>query len=262
MTNSFDQFFEGGGKSMTFGRPGSQEAAQWFGKPRGGRILSIGDPVQQTGMQGTDQEGELLFWDKAKTRPKMMVVITLDTNTGPAPERLDSEDDGCRALYAKGGIQQAITDALREAKAKIQVGGELLIAWVGEEPAKNPSFNNRRIFKAKYTPPVASEATGEFFGLAQGSPVSAPLATAGLQPSAFTQAVNNELAHQAIMSAGSTTFQAPTITPPGAPAGIPADQAAAFAAWQASQQQAAPVQPPAPAQPNYNPQVAPVNPFG
>lgn len=158
MTTGFDQFFEGGAKSFSFDLATEPRARE----PRGGKVLSIGDPVQQTDML----TGNPLWWDpQTQQRPKLQVIITIDTRAGKYPEpSVDDSDDGVRTLYAKAGVQMAISEALRDAKSRLQVGGFLYIAWVSEVPAKTRGFHPRKVFKAQWTPPTASEATGSFFG--------------------------------------------------------------------------------------------------
>jgi hypothetical protein len=160
--NELDTFFAGGGKALSFGAAGSQE---WLGKIRGGEIVSISEPVQQTDMTTSVP----LTWPSGQ--PKLQVLITLDTTKGDHPEQDDQEDDGLRTLYVKSGVQIAIRDALKKAGAVApEVGGRLYVAFTSETAPKTKGFNPRRNFAAQYTKPVAAQQ-GEFFGQA---PVAAP----------------------------------------------------------------------------------------
>lgn len=87
---------------------------------------------------------EPLFWDDAKTRPRMMTVITLDTV------------DGKRRLFIKGKyLEAAMNDAVDAAGTDgPAVGGTLTVTYTGDgEPAKGSMFPPK-LYAATYTPPV------------------------------------------------------------------------------------------------------------
>lgn len=52
----------------------------------------------------------------------------------------------------------AIAEAQREAGARIEVGGTLVVKHDSSEANKDPKKNARKIYKAKYTPPAAKTA--------------------------------------------------------------------------------------------------------
>lgn len=148
MTQNVDDFF-GGSQSLSF----ADEATK--GVKRGGLIVDDPTMSQQTDMQS----GEPVFWPDGK--PKMQVVVKLQTDEAD-PD--DTFDDGVRALYVKGDLQRAVAQALREAGAKgLRKGGTLMVAWVGEEPAKTRGFNPKKLYAAQYSPPEPGAATDAVF---------------------------------------------------------------------------------------------------
>jgi hypothetical protein len=88
-------------------------------------------------------------------KPKMTVVIGLEV-------------DGVeRSLWAP--VPSAMLSALRDAQkaagegARIEVGGELAVRLTGEEPIPGkPHLNPKKVYAAKYTPPVASATPDPF----------------------------------------------------------------------------------------------------
>src|SRR5688500_18904468 len=108
-------FFGGGGKSLSFGKPHDMTYA---GKIRGGKVVNIGEPKQQTHIQtGVPQVnkdgspklelpitlvciggGDLLRAAYA-TDPK--IAAALQKYGRPLDERTDPTDDGRRRLWIK-----------------------------------------------------------------------------------------------------------------------------------------------------------------
>lgn len=163
-------FFDGGAKSMSFGKVGSQEAQAVFGKWRGGPVINIGEPKQQTDWQDRTPK----TWPGGD--PIMQLPITVDTRAGKCPEpMIDDEDDGVRDWYITKGRQdfQALKAALRKAGVSdIAVGGELYGRWhsgVGQK-------GDPRLFEFVYQPPV--QTSGGF--MADGPGEQAP--PAGMPP--------------------------------------------------------------------------------
>jgi len=86
--------------------------------------------------------GEALTWPDGN--PKMQFEFSgTDTATG----------DETR-IFAKGQMLTAVKTALRDANAKPEVGGELVVKYDGEEPAKTRGFNPMKVYKARYTAPA------------------------------------------------------------------------------------------------------------
>jgi hypothetical protein len=86
---------------------------------------------------------EKLWWPSGD--PVMQTRIVL---------RLDSSDE-LVAVYAKGGLANAITKAIVDAEASdIEVGGKLTVTYTGTDPeSKNPA-NPRKLYEASYTAPA------------------------------------------------------------------------------------------------------------
>ena len=117
-----------------------------------GEIVSL--DMQQ---QNDFESGAPLWWDEAKTQPRMQLRIVLATD-----ER-DGDDDGRRAIYVKGQMQAAVRDAIKKAGAdKIEEGGTLAVKYDSDgEPPKSASgkpLNPPKQFVAQYQPPSVTPA--------------------------------------------------------------------------------------------------------
>lgn len=108
-----------------------------------GTIVSL-DMQQQRSMAG-----DPLYWDDAKTQPKMQLRIVLDTGIIEEPD-----DDGQRAIYVKGNMQQAVRDAIKAAGVdKIEEGGTLAVQYTGDGNAPKTGLNKPKLYKAQYKQP-------------------------------------------------------------------------------------------------------------
>lgn len=160
-------FFDGGGKSLSFGEVGSQQAAACFKVWRGGIVTDIGEA-----RQGTDfkDRSKLLTW--ANGDPKIQLPITLDTARGKCPERPESaEDDLVRTLYITKGsaMYAAARAALRKANvADFEVGGSLYVCWTSGEGRTGDA----RQYEMYWEPPVANSG-GFMNDPAPGQPAAA-----------------------------------------------------------------------------------------
>lgn len=93
--------------------------------------------------------GALLTWEDG--RPKMQLRVVLATDA-----RDNDEDDGHRAIYVKGQLQQAVRDAVKAAgAAKIEVGGTLAVRYDSDGEPPKRGLNAPKIYKAKYEAPAA-----------------------------------------------------------------------------------------------------------
>lgn len=126
---------------------------------------------------------ELAYWDKERTRPKMQVAVTLDTNER---DPQDANDTGKRTLWVvedgrSGSILSAIRQAVHQAGAgTIDIGGQLTVAFSGFDPnSKNPA-NPRKVYTASYVPPAP--AGGMFTNQEPAQPVAQPAAPAPAAP--------------------------------------------------------------------------------
>lgn len=144
------------------------DAGRFFSKrPKALKFEDIGDSytlhiTEDVAMdQQTDyDDGTPLWWDDEKTRPKEQAILVGFIKkglTGP-------DDDGERSLYIKGYMQSAVTEALREAKAKVPgPGGVITVTYDHDGPQTDRKKKPPKMFTAAYVP--SSKASGEkFFG--------------------------------------------------------------------------------------------------
>lgn len=118
--------------------------------------LVRGTVVRSEASQMTDfATGKPKSWEDGK--PMMQVVITLQTDErDPAV----SDDNGQRKLYIPIGkqIHRALSDALRAAGAKLEVGGTLAVKYVADKPSETKGFNPAKQYQAQYQPPSDTAA--------------------------------------------------------------------------------------------------------
>lgn len=94
------------------------------------------------------------WWDDAKSQPMMQLRVVLKTD-----ERDGDDDDGARAIYVRGQMQQAVRDAVKAAGANvIEEGGILAVQYTGNGTASKPGFNPPKEYRAQYAPPVNQPA--------------------------------------------------------------------------------------------------------
>ena len=120
-----------------------------------------GQIISSETRQQTDLKGNPKFFDKEETRPMWQVRILLQTD-----EREDDDDDGVRALYARGQMLGAIRTAVAKTGEKgIANGGRLVVRYTGDAEPKERGHNGAKQYVAKYEPPVQMTeipATDEF----------------------------------------------------------------------------------------------------
>lgn len=120
---------------------------------RSASFKEINDQVWGTIMsskvqQQRDIDGKPKFYEDGN--PMMHVVITLLTELAE-----DDEDDGLRAIYAKGQMLGAIRSAIVRAGARgLADGGKLVIRFTSEKPPTKRGFNPTKQYIAKYEPPA------------------------------------------------------------------------------------------------------------
>lgn len=114
-----------------------------------GSIVSL-DMQQQRSID----DGAPLFWDDAKTQPKRQLRIILATD-----ERDGDDDNGHRAIYVKGQLQQAVRDAIKKAGAdKIEEGGTLGVKYVADGEPPKKGMNAPKEYVAQYEAPSITPA--------------------------------------------------------------------------------------------------------
>lgn len=114
-----------------------------------GTIVSL-DMQQQRDIK----TGQPKFWDDQKTQPMMQLRVVLATD-----EHDGEDDNGHRAIYVKGNMQQAVRDAIKAAGAeKIEEGGTLAVQYYDNGQATTVGFNPPKLYKAQYKPPSVTPA--------------------------------------------------------------------------------------------------------
>lgn len=121
--------------------------------PIGATVKGIIESLDMQQQRSID-DGAPLFWDDAKTQPKKQLKIVLATD-----DRDGEDDDGRRAVYAKGNLQNAIRDAIKAAGAeKIEEGGMLAVQYTADGEPPKRGMNAPKIYKAQYKPPSVTPA--------------------------------------------------------------------------------------------------------
>lgn len=137
-----------------------------------GEVLEEPKPVQQ---RDYDSD-ELLWWDDEQTRPRLSLVIKLQTDLH---DDSDPDDFGVRNLWVKAESQKAIAAAVRRAGVKgLEVGGKLWIEYYDDriEPPK-PGQKKRfptKLYRAKYEPPPSRGNQALMGPSVSEDPVSSP----------------------------------------------------------------------------------------
>lgn len=144
-----DELMSGGHKAAVF-------PDQQFGTVVGGRIVEKPMTTQQLDFDSRQPK----FYDDGN--PMWQVVVAVQAQ--PATD----DDDGIRAFYLKSQMKKAVQEAVRRGGAgRLEVGGELQIRYVRDEPNSRGRGKPKKIYEARYTPPTGQPA-GE-------RPVSAPV---------------------------------------------------------------------------------------
>lgn len=144
MEDDPNAFLMGGGKTPSL---------SWRNAPVGKTYKGTVARASRVMDQRSVDTGEILYWDDAKTRPKKMLCVYLDTGViDPTIE----DHDGVWAWYVKG---KSASDALRAAvrgsgRAGIEIGGFISVTFTGEGVASNRAFNPPKLFTVSYMPPA------------------------------------------------------------------------------------------------------------
>jgi hypothetical protein len=130
----------------------------------------VGTVVSATVAQQTDLDtGTPLTW--ADGSPRRQLIITLQTDL-----RSGDDDDGVRAIYAKGGkydvetgegtsMKDALARAVREGGGNgIEPGDKLAVAHTGLGVRKNRGFNPPKLYTAQWSRPAAAVSAKDLFG--------------------------------------------------------------------------------------------------
>ena len=143
----------------------------------GGKAASfdeVGDKVSGTivlverRQQTSFENNTPLTWDDGS--PRMLTYIELETEI-----RDDDDDDGIRAIYAKGGnfeaaegaglsAERALVEAAKKAGAKsLDEGGKLDVVFSGRGKATTRGYQPPKLFTMRYSAPKASVSVEHLF---------------------------------------------------------------------------------------------------
>jgi hypothetical protein len=175
-----------------------------IGKTVAGRITEEPELRQQTDFD----TGAPKVWDNGDPMMQLVVVVATDERD-PALE----DDDGSRRLYIRGNLQQAVANAVRAAKSKLEVGGTLSVTYTGDDEPKRRGMSGAKRYTATYSPPA--EAFLE--------QAAQPAPAAARTPEAVQQAA------QAVAASDQSQQATPQPAPPKQPDGQ-VDEAALAAA--------------------------------
>lgn len=114
-----------------------------------------GDIIKGTIVAANDQQqtdfttGEPLTYKDGS--PRMQIAFTLQTDLRD-PQNAD--DDGQRRIYAKNQMLTAVGEAVRKAKARLEIGGTLAVKLDRIEEPKQRGLNGQKIYVAAYQAPT------------------------------------------------------------------------------------------------------------
>lgn len=133
---------------------------KYFNDSPGGKAVSFNEkgvvfkgvlleePVEK---QQTTPSGELKWFDKEETQPRMQLVFKFQTDERD-PE--DPEDTGIRSLWTKIEQLRAIKESLKsQGLRRMAIGGTLELAWTDSRKAEVKGWNPTKLFTARWTPP-------------------------------------------------------------------------------------------------------------
>jgi hypothetical protein len=141
---SVDDLLAGGGsKSLSF------------------KDFTVGDSYEGTiaglrtvQVRNYDDPTKLEFWDDGK--PKLQIEVTLDTDYKDAT---DDDDTGERRVFLFGQKLTAAKEELkRKGMSKLEIGSKFKITLTGTKPAKNPRYNDVKLYGIELTPATSNPA--------------------------------------------------------------------------------------------------------
>ena len=150
---------------------GGLVAAKW---PEIGFVVEGTVKAAKMQQQRDYDSGEPLFWNDGSER-KQLVVDLQSEATGVTWKGLQNKktavpnDTGMRALYVKGNLQRAFSQALRDAQAPFENGSYLRIERIEDVPNNDAKKADAHDFRVTYTPAAANTASTNDF-LSQPEP--------------------------------------------------------------------------------------------
>lgn len=133
---------------------------KYFNESAGGKAVSFNEKgvvfkgvllEEPTEKQQTTPSGELKWFDKDETQPRMQLIFKFQTDERD-PE--DPEDTGIRSLWTKIEQIRAIRESLKaQGLKRMEIGGTLELAWTDSRKAEVKGWNPTKLFTARWTPP-------------------------------------------------------------------------------------------------------------
>jgi hypothetical protein len=160
--NANDLLMGSGVKSAKF--PDGQ-----YGTTVGGLIVRPPEVRQQTDFDS----GKPKVFDNGD--PMMHIVVQVQTELRDPADPLD---DGVRAFYLKGQMQQAVRDAVKLVGGKgLEMGGYLAVTHLRDEPNSRGRGKDKKVYSAVYGLPTAQAANDALMGTpaAATPPVQQPV---------------------------------------------------------------------------------------
>lgn len=166
-----DLLMGGGTKSARF---------DTIGTTVGGRIVRPAAARQQTDFDS----GKPKFYDDGN--PMMQVVVPIQTNLR---DPQDQADDGVRNIYIRGQMTEAVRTAVRSVGGSgLEVGGELYITFVREEPNSRGRGKDKKVYSARYVVPGVQAANDALMGTPETQPAPTQYAPGSTPQPAFQPA--------------------------------------------------------------------------
>lgn len=134
------------------------------GTRKGGTVV---EPFPYKAQQTDYDDGELLWWDKEQTQPKMHIVVTLQTTENDGPDEDGVPDNGRRRVFLKGGdLQKKTQTAVRIAGGDdFEIGARYFITRTGygtpRQNARGDDLNAPWVHEVEYARPRAGSGLNE-----------------------------------------------------------------------------------------------------
>lgn len=101
------------------------------------------------------------IWPNGKPKDQMRTVLATSFRNHELldPDKVGAADDGERVVYVKGHLWTATVQALQAANSsEFEPGATVSILFHAEGEEKKRGYRRPKLFKVKYTPPVATGA--------------------------------------------------------------------------------------------------------
>lgn len=138
-----DELMQGGYKAASF-------PDQQYGHTVGGPIVEKPITTQQLDFDSRAPK----FYDDGNPMWQVIVAVQAQQPT--------DDDDGIRAFYLRSQMKKAAQEAVRRSGARrLEVGGELWVRYVRDEPNSRGRGKDKKIYEAKYTPPGEAQPAAQ-----------------------------------------------------------------------------------------------------